>query len=84
MLVAAGADVNAIDANGTTALHPAASNGWTTVIQQLADAGAKLDTVNKNGVTPLALATPREDGRTKRGLGSKAAQDLLQKLLAAR
>lgn len=83
-LVAAGADVNATDANGTTALHPAASNGWTTVIQLLADAGAKLDIENKNGVTPLALAEPREDGRTKRGLGSKAAQELLQKLLATR
>ncbi len=82
-LVAAGANVNATDANGTTALHPAASNGWITVIQLLADAGAKLDIENKNGVTPLALAEPREDGRTKRGLGSKAAQELLQKLLAA-
>jgi ankyrin repeat protein len=84
VLVSAGANVNATDANGTTALHPAASNGWVTVIQLLADAGAKLDTENKNGVTPLALAEPREDGRTKRGLGSKAAQELLQKLLATR
>ena len=83
VLIDAGADVNATDANGTTALHPAASNGWTTVIQRLADAGARLDIENKNGVTPLALAEPREDGRTKRGLGSKAAQELLQKLLAA-
>lgn len=84
VLIQAGADANAADANGTTALHPAASAGWTTVIQLLADAGARLDVVNKNGRTPLDLATPREDGRTRRGLGSKAAQDLLQKLLAAR
>lgn len=83
-LLAAGANANAVDANGSTSLHPAASNGWTTVIQMLADAGARLDVANKNGATPLALATPREDGRTRRGLGSKAAQELLQKLLAVR
>jgi ankyrin repeat protein len=84
LLADAGANVNATDANGTTALHIAASNGWTSVIQLLADRGARLDTVNKNGKSPLDLAIPREDGRTQRGLGSKAAEDLLRRLLAAR
>ncbi len=55
-LLDAGADANAVDANGSTALHPAASAGWTSVIQLLADHGATLDVVNKNGRTPLDLA----------------------------
>ncbi|MEZ5419866.1 MAG: ankyrin repeat domain-containing protein [Vicinamibacterales bacterium] len=82
LLVEAGADVNALDANGSTALHPAASNGWTAVIQLLADRGARLDVVNKNGKTALDLATPRPTGRGGT-LGSEAAAALLQKLTAS-
>lgn len=81
-LVDAGADVNAVNGDGNTAMHPAASLGMVRVIQLLADHGAKLDVVNKNGRTPLDLATPRVDPRSKAGLGSKAAEDLLKKLSA--
>ena len=82
LLVEAGANVHALDGNGSTALHPAASNGWTRVIQQLADRGARLDVVNRNGRTPLDLATPRSNGRGG-SLGSEAAAALLRKLLAS-
>lgn len=82
LLLEAGANVRTLDGNGSTALHPAASNGWTTVIQLLADRGTPLDVVNKNGRTALELATPRATGRGGM-LGSEAAATLLQKLLAA-
>jgi ankyrin repeat protein len=52
----AGADVNAIDNQGDTALHGAAQKGWDQVVQFLADRGAKLDTKDKKGRTPLDAA----------------------------
>lgn len=82
-LVEAGANVDARDENGSTALHPAASLGWTRVIQLLADRGADLTVANKNGKTPLDLATPRADGRGG-SLGSAAATALLRQRLAGR
>ena len=50
-----GADVNASNQNGDTALHGAAAHGYAKVIQLLADSGAKLDVKNKRGKTPLAI-----------------------------
>ena len=82
LLVAAGADVNAVNADGNTALHPTASAGLVRVIRLLADHGARLDVKNKNDRSPLDLATPRVDPRSPPGLGSKAAEDLLRRLLA--
>ena len=52
-----GADVNAIDDNGDTALHGAVYRGGAIpVIQLLADRGAKLDVVNKKGWMPVTAA----------------------------
>ena len=58
LLIALGADVNAVDGAGNTALHVAAAKrpGFDTVIQFLADHGARLDVSNHKGATPLALA----------------------------
>ena len=54
-LEAGGGDVNAIDANGETALHGAVYRGGNIpVIQFLADRGAKLDVVNSKGWTPVS------------------------------
>jgi ankyrin repeat protein len=82
-LIDAGANVNALSESGSTALHPAASLGWTRVIELLADRGADLAVVNKNGKTPLDLAMPRADGRGGT-LGSDAATAVLKRRLAAR
>jgi ankyrin repeat protein len=56
VLLDAGADVNAQDARGQTALHGAASKGYTQLVQFLAERGATLDAVDQNGSTPLDAA----------------------------
>ena len=55
-LVALGADVNAVDGGGNTALHGAAHMRYETIIQYLVDQGARLDVSNKEGHTPLFIA----------------------------
>ncbi len=52
-----GADVNATDWRGWTALHYAASAGNTDIIKLLASKGANVNVQNKEGLTPLHLAT---------------------------
>jgi ankyrin repeat protein len=51
-----GVPVNAASAAGDTALHAAAGHGFTSVIDVLLKHGARLDTKNKAGLTPLAVA----------------------------
>src|SRR5262249_23102455 len=51
-----GADVNAVDEEGETALHGSAYVGRNSVAQLLIDKGATLDVVNKAGWTPLRIA----------------------------
>lgn len=54
-----GADVNAANQTGDTALHSAASWGHETVVQFLADHGAQINAKNNSGLTPLtALSAP--------------------------
>ena len=53
----AGADVDARNGNGDTALHVAASRGLDVVAALLAEHGAALDARNGNGQTPLGLAS---------------------------
>lgn len=77
LLTDLGADVNAANRAGDTALHGAASNGFNSVIQLLAQSGARLEPRNKRGITPLALASgrPRADAT-----GRVAAGELLRQL----
>jgi uncharacterized protein len=56
-----GVDVNAVNADGNTALHFVAGRGYDTVVRYLVERGARLDARNKKGQTPLAalMATAR-------------------------
>jgi ankyrin repeat protein len=56
MAVNLGAEVNAANNGGDTALHNAAGLGYNSVVQFLADHGARIDAKNKRGLTPLAVA----------------------------
>ena len=51
-----GADVNAVNEAGDTALHAAASHGMNSVIEALTSRGADAKAQNRRGETPLALA----------------------------
>ena len=55
-LLDAKADPNQKSADGTTALHWAARNNDSTLVDRLLRAGAKPHTENRYGVTPIALA----------------------------
>ncbi|HSP68655.1 MAG TPA: ankyrin repeat domain-containing protein [Bryobacteraceae bacterium] len=56
LLLAAGADPNVKAADGSTPLHQAVQEEHVGMIRALAAAGAKLDAVNKDNLTPLLLA----------------------------
>jgi ankyrin repeat protein len=66
-----GADVNATNQAGDSALHGAAAMRYDTVIQLLADHGAQMNAKNKRGLTPLGVLTT--SGRGGRGRGGAAA-----------
>lgn len=56
LLLAAGANPNLKAADGSTPLHQAVQEEHVGMIRALAAAGAKLDAVNKDNLTPLLLA----------------------------
>jgi ankyrin repeat protein len=56
LLLAAGADPNVKASDGSTPLHQAVDEEQVPIIRALAAAGAKLDAVNKDNLTPLLLA----------------------------
>jgi len=63
-----GADVNAVDDNGETAMHAAAYKNLPKVVKFLADKGARIDIwnrTNKFGWTPLAIAVGYRFGNFK-------------------
>ena len=49
-------DINAVDKNGFTALHGAASRGDNEIVQLLVDQGARVDIVNEDGNSPADMA----------------------------
>jgi ankyrin repeat protein len=51
-----GADVNSANSLGLAAIHGAANRGWVSIIQILADHGAKLDVKDIAGRTPMIFA----------------------------
>ena len=65
LLLALGADVNAVDKNGETAMHGATYRNHPRVVQLLAEKGAKIDVwnrPNKTGLTPLVIAEGHRPG----------------------
>jgi uncharacterized protein len=85
LLVAGGANVNATDVRGLTALHGAALLGSDDVIRTLAAQNAHLDAKDKRGVTPLDMALGKGGGLGRGGEGATVHQstaDLIKQLLA--
>ena len=85
LLVAGGANVNATDVRGLTALHGAALLGSDEVVRTLAAEKARLDIKDKRGVTPLDMALGKGGGLGRGGEGATVHQstaDLLKQLLA--
>ncbi|KAF3394005.1 putative ankyrin repeat protein [Penicillium rolfsii] len=60
LLLTQGADINAVDKDGDTALFYAIMSGNETVVQLLLAQGADINAVNKNGITALSYAIVRE------------------------
>jgi uncharacterized protein len=56
-----GADVNAGNDSGDTALHSAAAAGLNGIVRYLANHGAALNAKNGRGLTPLAALTTAKD-----------------------
>ncbi|MEO8257891.1 MAG: ankyrin repeat domain-containing protein [Acidobacteriota bacterium] len=56
-----GADINAANDAGDTALHAAAARGADAVVRYLAAHGARLDLKNRQGRTPLDAASARRE-----------------------
>jgi ankyrin repeat protein len=67
-LLKSGADVNAQQADGATALQWAAYRGDAQLAERLLKAGAKPGLANRNGATPLWLAAMRGDAAVIRAL----------------
>jgi ankyrin repeat protein len=55
-LVSSGADINAADGLGETALMSATEGGYQDIVRFLLNNGAKIDAKNRNGDTALSIA----------------------------
>jgi ankyrin repeat protein len=86
LMIEHGADVNAFNDLGDTALHGAAERGADRVVQFLADQGARLDAKNRRGRTPIdeANGQANEDATDVRRPQRTSTLALLRQLLERR
>jgi ankyrin repeat protein len=56
LVVEAGADLDAFNVDGDTAIHRAAARGADSIVSYLAERGVRLDTLDRRGRTPLDVA----------------------------
>ena len=88
LLLAAGANIDAVRDNGQTALHGAALWGWNDYVKFLAAKGAKLDAKDRSGSTALDVAQGKAGvtGRVGVALAEPHPDTalLLKELMAAR
>ncbi len=85
LLVAAGAEINAVDNSGRSALHGAAYWGWDDVVKNLVAHHADLTVKDARGFTPVDTAMGRADGHGRGGSGKVVNEEtakLLQLLMA--
>ena len=85
LVAEAGVDLDAFNVNGDTAIHRAAARGADSIVAYLAERGARLDTKDRRGRTPLDVSLGVGGG----GRGGppqvrKSTAELLRKLMAAR
>jgi ankyrin repeat protein len=86
LLVAAGAEINAVDNMGRSALHGAAYWGWDEVVKNLVAHHADLSVKDARGFTPVDTAMGRADGHGRGGSGKVVNEEtakLLQQLMVS-
>jgi hypothetical protein len=76
MLIAAGADLEVTDQDGTKPVHYAASQGFPTTIKVLVAAGADLQATDQHGRTPLHYAASNGHAKTAEALLAAGADQL--------
>jgi ankyrin repeat protein len=84
VLLDAGADVNARDARGRTALHAAAAQGYNDVVKYLVERGADLEAADTDGAKPVDAAMGKLKGGRGPGVVHSDTADLLEQLAASR
>lgn len=80
-LLDAGAAIDARDARGRSALHHAASVGYTDVVKLLVERGADPKAVDADGLTPLDAANGKLRGGRGPGTAYPATVEVLEGLL---
>ena len=80
-LIGAGADPNAIDKSGVTPLHRAVRTRCAAAVNALLEGGAQAGARNKNGSTPMLLATLNTGRGGSGSPEAKAQQEEIVRLL---